>query len=278
MANNNDTSQDKSNPDSSGLDKSGLEKAEQEVSGEKNQASDKDETTKSPLTIAISKNTKILALFAIACTLAVSVVSELTKDRIKAQHQQQLLKTLHSIIEPSRYDNDIANDCIMMSAPELGSNKVKTAYIARKAGEIVAVAITSTAPQGYNGNIDFIMAINTDGSVSGVRVLKHQETPGLGDKIEIRKSDWITKFTGKRILSEDDRRWAVSKDNGMFDQFTGATITPRAVVQGVKSTLNYFNQHRGSIIPRPNACGKALSTAEVTTTSTTPISEVANER
>ena len=278
MSNNNDTSQDKSSPENSGLDKSGLEKTEQEVSGEKNHASDKDDTTKSPLTIAISKNTKILALFAIACTLAVSVVSELTKDRIKAQHQQQLLKTLHSIIEPSRYDNDIANDCIMMSAPELGSNKVKTAYIARKAGEIVAVAITSTAPQGYNGNIDFIMAINNDGSVSGVRVLKHQETPGLGDKIEIRKSDWITDFTGKRILSEDDNRWAVSKDNGMFDQFTGATITPRAVVRGVKSTLNYFNQHRGSIIPRPNACGKALSTAEVTTTSTTPTNEVANER
>jgi electron transport complex protein RnfG len=278
MSNNNDTSQDKSSPENSGLDKSGLEKTEQEVSGEKNHASDKVDTTKSPLTIAISKNTKILALFAIACTLAVSVVSELTKDRIKAQHQQQLLKTLHSIIEPSRYDNDIANDCIMMSAPELGSNKVKTAYIARKAGEIVAVAITSTAPQGYNGNIDFIMAINNDGSVSGVRVLKHQETPGLGDKIEIRKSDWITDFTGKRILSEDDNRWAVSKDNGMFDQFTGATITPRAVVRGVKSTLNYFNQHRGSIIPRPNACGKALSTAEVTTTSTTPTNEVANER
>ena len=267
MSNNIDTSQDKSSPENSNL-----EKPEQENSGEKNNA------TKSPLTLAISKNTKILALFAIACTLAVSVVSELTKDRIKAQHQQQLLKTLHSIIEPSRYDNDIANDCIMMSAPELGSNKVKTAYIARKAGEIVAVAITSTAPQGYNGNIDFIMAINNDGSVSGVRVLKHQETPGLGDKIEIRKSDWITDFTGKRILSEDDSRWAVSKDNGMFDQFTGATITPRAVVSGVKSTLNYFNQHRGSIIPRPNACGKALSTAEVTTTSTTPTNEVANER
>jgi H+/Na+-translocating ferredoxin:NAD+ oxidoreductase subunit G len=278
MSNNIDTSQDKSSPDNSGLDKSGLEKTEQEVSSEKSHASDKDDTTKSPLTIAISKNTKILALFAISCTLAVSVVSELTKGRIKVQEQQQLLNTLHSIIEPSRYDNDIANDCIMMSAPELGSNKVKTAYIARKAGEIVAVAITSTAPQGYNGNIDFIMAINTDGSVSGVRVLKHQETPGLGDKIEIRKSDWITKFTGKRILSEDDTRWAVSKDNGIFDQFTGATITPRAVVQGVKSTLNYFNQHRGSIIPRPNACGKALSTAEVTTTSTTPINEVANER
>jgi electron transport complex protein RnfG len=255
------------------------EKSEQELNGENNDTSDKSNATKSPLTIAISKNTKILALFAIACTLAVSLVSELTKDRIKAQEQQQLLRTLHSIIEPSRYDNDIANDCIMMSAPELGSNKAKTAYIARKAGEVVAVAITSTAPQGYNGNIDFIMAINNDGSVSGVRVLKHKETPGLGDKIELRKSDWITSFTGKKILSEDDRRWAVSKDNGMFDQFTGATITPRAVVKGVKSTLNYFNQHKGSLIPRPNACGEALSTAKLTTSSTTPpISGAANEQ
>ncbi len=249
-------------------------KSDPEGSENNNDKTSQDNTVKSPLTIAISKNTKILALFAIACTLAVSLVSELTKDRIKVQEQQQLLRTLHSIIEPSRYDNDIANDCIMMSAPELGSNKVKTAYIARKSGQVVAVAITSTAPQGYNGNIDFIMAINNDGSVSGVRVLKHQETPGLGDKIEIRKSDWIKSFAGKRILSEDDRRWAVTKDNGMFDQFTGATITPRAVVKGVKSTLNYFNQHKGSLIPRPNACGEALSTTQ----SISPISEAANEQ
>ena len=170
----------------------------------------KSESEKYPLTIAISKNTKILALFAVACTLAVSLVSELTKERIAIQEQQQLLRTLHSIIDPSRYDNDIANDCIMMSAPELGTNKVHTAYIARKSGQVVAVAMTSTAPRGYNGNIDFIMAVNKDGSVSGVRVLKHQETPGLGDKIEIRKSDWITSFTGKRMLSPDDSRWAVS--------------------------------------------------------------------
>lgn len=233
---------------------------------------EKSEPVKSTLTIAISKNTKVLALFAIACTLAVSLVSELTKDRIKAQEQQQLLRTLHSIIEPSRYDNDIANDCIMITAPELGSNKVKTAYIARKSGQVVAVAMTSTAPQGYNGNIDFIMAINLDGTVSGVRVLKHQETPGLGDKIEIRKSDWINSFTDEQILSEEDSRWAVSKDNGMFDQFTGATITPRAVVKGVKSTLNYFNSNKASLLARPNAC----SNAALTTTS--PINEAANEQ
>jgi len=227
---------------------------------------------RSALNIAVSKNTKILALFAIACTAIVGLVSELTKDRIKQQEQQQLLKTLHSIIEPSRYDNNIANDCIMMSAPELGSDKVQTAYIARKSGEVVAIAMASTAPQGYNGNIDFIMAINNDGSVSGIRVLKHQETPGLGDKIEIRKSDWITSFTGKKIRSEDDSRWAVTKDNGMFDQFTGATITPRAVVNGVKSTLKYFTKNRDSLLTRPNACGGTL------TVESTKISEVANEQ
>ncbi len=226
---------------------------------------------KSALTVAISKNTKILALFAIACTLAVSLVSEFTKDRIKIQEQQQLLRTLHSIIDPSRYDNDIANDCIMVSAPALGSDNVKTAYIARKTGQVVAVAMTSTAPRGYNGNIDFIMAINIDGTVSGVRVLKHQETPGLGDKIEIKKNDWINSFTGKKILSDDDSRWAVSKDNGMFDQFTGATITPRAVVKGVKDTLNYFTKNKAMLLTRPNAC------SDIATKSIPPINKAANE-
>lgn len=240
----------------------------------------KSEPEKSPLTTAISKNTKILALFAIACTLAVSLVSELTKDRIKVQEQQQLLRTLHSIIDPSRYDNDIANDCILITAPELGSDKIKTAYIARKSGQVVAVAMTSTAPRGYNGNIDFIMAINLDGTVSGVRVLKHQETPGLGDKVEIRKSNWINSFTDKKMLSEDDSRWAVSKDNGMFDQFTGATITPRAVVKGVKSTLNYFNSNKSKLLAYPNACGEAALTPASTSTltTTTPIDEAANEQ
>ncbi len=232
----------------------------------------KESNVSSALTVAISKNTKILALFAIACTAIVGLVNELTKDRIKQQEQKQLLNTLHSIIEPSRYDNDIANDCIMMSAADLGSDKVQTAYIARKAGEVVAVAMTSTAPQGYNGNIDFIMAINNDGTVSGVRVLKHQETPGLGDKVEIRKSDWITSFTGKKVRSADDNRWAVTKDNGMFDQFTGATITPRAVVKGVKSTHDYFSRNRDSLLTRPNACGKTLAVESTKT------SEVANEQ
>jgi electron transport complex protein RnfG len=116
------------------------------------------------------------------------------------------------------------------------------------------VAMTSTATEGYSGDIDFIIAINKDNSVSGVRVLKHQETPGLGDKIERRKSDWITDFNGKRVLSDNDSRWAVAKDNGMFDQFTGATITPRALITGIKVTLNYFAQHQEQLLKQSNAC------------------------
>ncbi len=193
------------------------------------------------------------------------------RSTVDEKEQKQLLKTLHSIIEPSRYDNDIANDCIMVNAPELGSDKVKTAYIARKSGQVVAIALTSTAPLGYNGNIDFIIAVNIDNTISGVRVLKHQETPGLGDKIELRKSAWINSFTGKKMLSSDDSRWAVSKDNGMFDQFTGATITPRAVVKGVKDTLNYFTKNKAMLLTRPNACSK------ITTKSIPPINEAANE-
>ncbi len=218
------------------------------------QQSSDNKTEKATVKAAVSKNTKILTLFAVACTVAVGLISQLTADTIKEQQQQYLLNTLHTIIEPSRYDNDIANDCIAISAPELGSNKVHKAYIARKLNQVVAVAMTSTATEGYSGDIDFIIAINRDNSVSGVRVLKHQETPGLGDKIERRKSDWITDFNGKRLLSDNDERWAVAKDNGMFDQFTGATITPRGLIAGIKDTLNYFAQHQEQLLKQHNAC------------------------
>jgi len=215
--------------------------------------------TKSSINVAVSKNSKILALFAIACTAIVGLVSELTQDKIKAQQQQELLRTLHAIIEPSRHDNDIANDCIMMTSSSLGSNDVQTAYIARKAADVIAIAITATAPDGYNGNISLIIGINIDGSISGVRVLKHQETPGLGDKIEIRKSDWVKGFNDKKMLSENDSRWAVVKDNGMFDQFTGATITPRAVVKAVTNTLVYFTENKTTLLNQPNACAAKLN-------------------
>ncbi len=216
-----------------------------------------EEQQASAFRLPIQKNSQILAAFAIICTLTVGLVNELTKDKIKAQAQQQLLNTLHSIIEPNRYDNDITKDCVNFSTAMLNnqtSSAIQTAYIARKAGKTVAIAMTNTAPDGYNGDINLIVAVNMDGSVSGVRVLAHKETPGLGDKVELRKSDWITSFTDKKILSDNDSRWAVAKDDGMFDQFTGATITPRAVVKSVKQTLLYFKENKQALLTRPNTC------------------------
>ncbi|NQY88046.1 MAG: electron transport complex subunit RsxG [Colwellia sp.] len=223
---------------------------------------------------AVQKNSKILAIFAIVCTAIVGLVNELTADKIKAQEQLQLLNTLHSIIEPNRYNNDITQDCVSLSSALLGNSttdqKVQTAYIARQDKQVVAIAMTSTAPDGYNGNIELIIAINMDNSVSGVRVLKHQETPGLGDKIELRKSNWIESFTGKKLLSEKDNRWAVTKDNGMFDQFTGATITPRAIIKAVKKTLLYFKDNKHTLLTRPNICLNENNRAQ-------PASEAHNE-
>lgn len=208
--------------------------------------------------LPIQKNSLILAVFAIVCTAIVGVVNELTKDRIKTQEQLQLLNTLHSIIEPARYNNDITQDCVTFTSPLLTHSKQgeipHTAYIARHNDEPIAIAITNSAPDGYNGKIEMIIAINMDESISGVRVLKHQETPGLGDKVELRKSEWITSFNDKKLLSEQDNRWAVVKDGGMFDQFTGATITPRAVVKTVRKTLLYFKENKKQLLTLPNSC------------------------
>jgi len=224
--------------------------------------------------LPVQKNSQILAIFAVVCTAIVGLVNELTSDKIKAQEQLQLLNTLQSIIEPNRYNNDITQDCVSLSSTLLGNatsdKKMQTAYIARQDNQAVAIAMTSTAPDGYNGNIELIIAINMDDTVSGVRVLKHQETPGLGDKVELRKSNWINTFTGKKLLSENDNRWAVTKDNGMFDQFTGATITPRAVVKAVRKTLLYFKDNKHSLLTRPNICLNENQSAQIA-------SEVNNE-
>ncbi|NMP32764.1 electron transport complex subunit RsxG [Thalassotalea sp. M1531] len=205
--------------------------------------------------IAIEKNAKILALFAIACTAVVGLTYELTKGRIKQQEQQELLSTLHAIVPDDAHDNDMSAHCISVNDPLLGANEEQIAYLATKNEQPIAAAITTIAPDGYNGKIHLIVAVNVDGSISGVRTLKHKETPGLGDKIELRKSDWIKDFSGKTLEQLLSNRWAVKKDGGMFDQFTGATITPRAVVKAVKNTAAYFNKHKTTLFEQTNICG-----------------------
>jgi electron transport complex protein RnfG len=203
---------------------------------------------------AISKNAKILAIFAIVCTAIVGLIHELTKARIAEQAEQQLLNTLHSIIDPNRLNNDLYHDCLLVTNELLGSTQPQTVYLARQDGKSVAAAITSTAPDGYNGNIYLLIAVNIDGSISGVRTLQHNETPGLGDKIELRKSQWIRSFDGKKVESDNDPLWTVKKNGGMFDQFTGATITPRAVVKAVQKTVLYFQQNKQQLFAQTGSC------------------------
>jgi electron transport complex protein RnfG len=203
---------------------------------------------------AVSRNSKILALFAIVCTAIVGLVHSLTKDQIVFQQQQDLLRNLNSIIAEDSYNNVIYQDCLILPRAELSTANSQKVYRARNNETSIAAAITTVAPDGYNGNIALLIAININGSVSGVRTLKHQETPGLGDKIEIRKSDWIKSFNTEKLASKNDSRWLVKKDGGMFDQFTGATITPRAVVKAVRNTVTYFNEHKDEIFESASNC------------------------
>jgi electron transport complex protein RnfG len=122
-----------------------------------------------------------------------------------------------------------------------------TVYRARLHGEPVALVIAAVAPDGYSGTIRLLVGINVDGSLSGVRVVAHRETPGLGDAIEEERSDWILGFTGKSLQNPPLQKWAVKKDGGAFDQLTGATITPRAVVKAVRQALLYYRDQKDAL-------------------------------
>lgn len=190
----------------------------------------------------------VLALFAIAGTFFVSFTYDNTIDRINENKRHALLKAFHILISPETYDNDIFNDIIQIQNKSLlGSKNPVTIYRARKENKPVAVIISSVAPDGYNGNIELLVAINYDGNLAGVRVVGHKETPGLGDAIEESRSDWITKFAQKSLTNPDKKGWAVKRDGGEFDQFTGATITPRAIVKAAYNTLLYYKEHRDTL-------------------------------
>ncbi len=203
---------------------------------------------------AIRKNGLTLAMFACATTGLVALTQYLTKDQIKVQEQKQLLSVLNQVIPENMHDNALTQACTMVTSPDLGTLRAMPAYLATKNGEPTAIAIESIAPDGYNGEIKVITGIDNQGNILGTRVLNHQETPGLGDKIDLRVTDWILSFTGKQVTENNWNSWKVRKDGGDFDQFTGATITPRAVVKVVRNTVNYVNQSREDILNQPLGC------------------------
>jgi electron transport complex protein RnfG len=198
---------------------------------------------------SITRNGLLLAAFAVATALALTSTFLLTRDRIAEEVRRAEEKALLEIVPRERHDNSMLDETIAVGpdAKGLGLKEPRRIYIARQAGEIVAAIIPVTAPDGYTGDIDLIVGVNADGSVAGVRALAHRETPGLGDQVDIRKSDWILGFNGKSLDNPSLPGWAVKKDKGVFDQFTGATITPRAVVAATLRALQYARAHRETL-------------------------------
>jgi len=180
-----------------------------------------------------------VGLFSFIIMGLVSMTFHATKDKIADNEYQALLQSLQTVISADSYDNNLVQDVIQRHN--------KTIYRARKSGKPIAALIISQTNHGYNGTIRLLIAINTHDKILGVRVLNHTETPGLGDKIELKKSKWILGFTNQPLASINSPKWAVKHDGGEFDQFTGATITPRAIVNEVKQTALFFQHHQQEI-------------------------------
>ena len=199
--------------------------------------------------IAINRRQILLSgaflwLFAVVGTTLVALTEFNTAEAIAANERAVLLRNLHALLPPEDFDNDIATDTLGLApARLLGTEAPTTAYRARRGGEPVAAVLNSIAPDGYSGRIHLLVGIYVDGTLAGVRVVKHAETPGLGDGIETAKSPWIRGFDGKSLSNPDAAGWRVRRDGGEFDQLTGATITPRAIVAAVRNALLYYRDN-----------------------------------
>jgi electron transport complex protein RnfG len=193
--------------------------------------------------------TGILAGFALLASVLLGVTNCSTEDTIQQRLNEDLIKSLEEVVPAALHDNDMLKDTLTVPSADFNIGaKETTVYLAKKAGKINAVCFKFIAPDGYSGAINMIMGVDRDGNILGVRVLSHRETPGLGDKIEVAKSDWILNFVGRSLDNLTPAQWAVKKDGGVFDQFAGATITPRKSVQAINRGLQLFKAHQAQLI------------------------------
>jgi len=191
----------------------------------------------------VSKNALLLGGAAAICVLLVAGINQLTAPEIARQAELEKLRLLQEVLPAGAANADLLHDCVLVAEPAIFAQPQAKVYRWRQQGQLAAYVTETTAPDGYSGNIQLLAAIQPDGTILAVRTLTHKETPGLGDKIETRKDDWIHSFQQQQVQGADDKRFAVKKDGGQFDQFAGATITPRAVVAAVKRTALYLTQH-----------------------------------
>lgn len=193
----------------------------------------------------------LLGVVALLASAALAVANHYTHAPIAAAEAADLQASLSQVLPAGFSDNDLLNDTVTLSDAQ---GAPLTIYRARKGGAVEGV-IYQVSGKGYAGPIGIVMGVDRNGTILGVRVTKHSETPGLGDKIETAKSDWVLGFNGKSLDQPAPQRWAVKKDGGEFDQFTGATITPRAVVKAVKQGLEFFSAHRTELVEGSKSAG-----------------------
>lgn len=196
----------------------------------------------------------LLGTVALLAGAALTFSYHATRQHIVAAEARDMQQTLAQVLPAGFADNDLLQDVIELDGVHPGSKR--KIHLAKKGG-VVSGAVFGVADRGYAGEISLLMAVDRDGTVLGVRVLKHKETPGLGDKIEIARNAWIKSFDGKSLGNPPPEKWAVKKDGGIYDSFAGATITPRGVVNGVKHGLEYFAAHRQEILAPGPAQGAA---------------------
>jgi electron transport complex protein RnfG len=187
----------------------------------------------------------MLVVAAMLAALLLSSLDRLTAPRIADNIAAERLKKLNAVLTPDSYDNEPHLDIVTALDPELlGSDEPLPVYRARRGEQPVAAVLTAVAPNGFSGYIHLLVAVDVEGIMTGVRVIEHRETPGLGDKIEAGKSDWIRGFRGLQTVDPLTDEWMLDRDGGTFDQITGATVTSRAVLHAVRNAVLYFDAHR----------------------------------
>lgn len=198
---------------------------------------------------ATLRNGLILAAFGLLTTAGIATTYHNTKDAIAEQERLAQARALLEIMPADNHDNDMLQDTIKLTDfHSLGLRSQQAGHLAKQGGESVAILLPVTARDGYSGDIHLLVGIRANGDIAGVRVVQHNETPGLGDKVELKKSNWIRSFDNTSLNNPNLDAWTIKKDGGHFDTFTGATITPRAVTKAVKNALLYFAEHRAELL------------------------------
>ena len=191
----------------------------------------------------------VLALFAAITSVAIGWTYLGTKAQIDLEVRRAEARQLLEIFPPDTHDNDIVDDVFEVAAETalLGIRETRQGYRVRQGNKVIGVILPATARDGYSGDIRALIGVRLDGSVAGVRVVAHRETPGLGDKVDLRKSDWILDFNERSLTNPVLSGWNVEKEGGVFDQFTGATVTPRAVILATRRALEYATLHAATL-------------------------------